>query len=230
MNRKNGEQEALSILRAQGFVFDESYGDDGTKHSNPDLRYSDGRYLEVTHTYHNNVIVSNPLSLSYNGKSLEDRQKVLEGAEIAFRRIKAGNYKTIEERNKDRHIIDNVFGSVDPRTVDRSEFECDLPVICASSDNVLRTIREKGNKYPNGNTDLFIFALKEEIDSVLYLIETKAFNGATRAFFEQIIECPFPAVYVSQWDFEHQLYDIEKPRMIVFYNENDTIRFEVKNQ
>ena len=56
MHRKRGEEEAVKILESKGYIFDKSYFDDNSQNSMPDLRYIDGRYLEVTHTFHNNNI------------------------------------------------------------------------------------------------------------------------------------------------------------------------------
>lgn len=44
-----------------------------------------------------------------------------------------------------------------------SEFKCDNPTISFSTDNILAEItKDKGPKYINSNTDLFVFVTAEE--------------------------------------------------------------------
>ena len=56
---KKGEEEARIILQSLGFKFSETYHDDGSKDNMPDFMYEDGRFLEVTHTNHNNKLYGN---------------------------------------------------------------------------------------------------------------------------------------------------------------------------
>ncbi len=55
-NRKKGEHEAITILEKLGIEIDKSYYDDNSQQSMPDVKCTDGRYIEVTHTFHNNAI------------------------------------------------------------------------------------------------------------------------------------------------------------------------------
>ena len=60
---KQGEQEAKMILERKGVAFDDNYHDDNSRPSMPDFKYLDEeRYLEVTHTLHNNAIITHLLS------------------------------------------------------------------------------------------------------------------------------------------------------------------------
>lgn len=59
--RKKGESEAIIILENIGIEIDRDYYDDNSHKSMPDIRCKDGRYIEVTHTLHNNAI---PTTLS----------------------------------------------------------------------------------------------------------------------------------------------------------------------
>ena len=52
IKRKRGEEEALIILKQVGIEIDEDHYDDNSKSKMPDLRYKDGRFIEVTHTRH----------------------------------------------------------------------------------------------------------------------------------------------------------------------------------
>ena len=54
--RKKGEQEAITILKNLGIEVDNDYYDDNSHKSMPDIKCKDGRYIEVTHTHHNNAI------------------------------------------------------------------------------------------------------------------------------------------------------------------------------
>ena len=54
---KPGEIEAKLILEHLGISFDSSYYDCNPGHSMADLKTTDGRYIEVTHTNHNKQIV-----------------------------------------------------------------------------------------------------------------------------------------------------------------------------
>ncbi len=53
--RKDGEEEAITILKNLGTVVDIDYYDDNSKESLPDIRCNDGRYIEVTHTHHDTI-------------------------------------------------------------------------------------------------------------------------------------------------------------------------------
>lgn len=55
---KQGEEEAKQILETIGRRIDETYCDDNSKSSMPDLRFKSGRYIEVTHTKHNNSVIT----------------------------------------------------------------------------------------------------------------------------------------------------------------------------
>ena len=54
--RKQGELEAITILESIGIQVDRDYFDDNSHKSMPDVKCTDGRYIEVTHTLHNNAI------------------------------------------------------------------------------------------------------------------------------------------------------------------------------
>lgn len=55
---KQGEKEAKQILETIGRRIDDSYCDDNSRSSMPDLRFKSGRYIEVTHTKHNNSVIT----------------------------------------------------------------------------------------------------------------------------------------------------------------------------
>lgn len=223
MKQKQGEQEAMEILKAKGYIFDELHVDDGRKKSLPDLRFADGRYLEVTHTYHNNGIVKNPQHIKFNLKSIAERRDISQEAWKAWERIHEGKYGGSADYLSDIKAVQRHFGAIDPLTGYSSEFHCDLPVIVASSDNVLREIEEKAKRHSSGDVDLFIFVLEEELNCVLHLIETRAYNGAADRFMRIVCDSPFHVIYLCQWDFDRQHYEINNPHMVVFSKANDKI-------
>ena len=53
-----------------------------------------------------------------------------------------------------------------------SEFDCDFPIIECSTENILREVREKGEKHKSGNTDLFIFVLEDEFRVMMDLLHS----------------------------------------------------------
>lgn len=88
---KKGEFEAMQILSEKGVKFDENYHDDNSKKSMPDLRYENGRYLEVTHTKHNNKDWSSPNEFAK--KSLEERVRISRCANLAYERLEQDEYE-----------------------------------------------------------------------------------------------------------------------------------------
>ncbi len=96
--RKQGEEEAMRILKAKGISFNEKHNDEGDKgYSVPDLQYSDGRYLEVTHTLHNNGLIKS-VPRNYCKKSLEEQYEIAKEAREAYERIRSLDYTFKDEQ------------------------------------------------------------------------------------------------------------------------------------
>ena len=232
-DRKRGEVEAMMILQAKGIVFEQDYIDTGSENSKPDLKCSDGRYIEVTHTLHNNSIADPQKPREYIKKSFSEQYQIAVNAGEAFHRLYHGTelYDRSDESNikKDIKTVNDYFGKYDSRTGMRSEFNCNMPIIECSADNILREISlDKGKKHPDGNTDLFIFVLEGEFDSMMYLIETRAYNGNYNRFMNAIVNSPFHTVYVCVWDFEKQEYILDNPKMMKYWKENDkTLKYQL---
>ena len=92
---KQGEQQAKEILERKGIAFDETHHDDGSKHSLPDLKYlGEDRYLEVTHTWHNNKIAKEPNQ--FHMKSTVEQLEIMENAHAAYERIRSLSYPLTE--------------------------------------------------------------------------------------------------------------------------------------
>lgn len=226
-SRKQGENEAIKILENKGYSFDYSYIDNGSQESVPDLRYTDGRFLEVTHTFHNNSIAQEPNLFSK--KSITEQLSIMNAAKEAYDRIQNIDYeqddngdlteKGLNNYHHDTALVKSHYGydctvwDFDKRF---SEFKCDTPIIEMTSDNILREIcDDKGKKHTDGNTDLFVFVLDGEMDAFKHLLKTRLWNGCSNSFFKSIIYSPFKRIYLCEWDFCHQKYNIENPELFI---------------
>lgn len=210
---KSGEIEAKSILMGKGIIFDETYHDDNSKPCMPDLKLSTGRFLEVTHTKHNNKDWSNPNR--FFQKTLGEKFKILIEAQNAYNRLIQDDYEKKEneeytakgksERNRDNKIVKKHYG-YDFDTHERSEFGCNAKGMSFLKNNILyEIIEDKGKKYPNGDVDLFIYILPEEY---------AAFMGEKEFFIEQVMKSPFKIIYLCIWDIFNQKYETGNPTLI----------------
>lgn len=224
---KQGEQEAKEILERKGIAFDDSHEDDGTKHSLPDLKYlGEDRYLEVTHTYHNHRYLDRVQR--FYSKSSEEQCAISEDAAEALDRIMRAEYPDTLEGHalfrQDRKKVKKHMG-YDPTEFSfsnkLSEFDCDLPIIRCSDENILREVAAKGKNHNSGNTDLFIFVLKDEFEAMMYVLRSGSENGCYGAFYSSLLHSPFPVVYVCVWDFESQTYETEDPVIMKFEKTDD---------
>lgn len=219
---KQGELEAKMILERKGITFDETHHDDGSKHSLPDLKYlGEDRYLEVTHTLHNNKIAMEPND--YYMKSTSEQQEIEEKAFAAYDRIRHIGYPNTEDGKaqykRDLKLVKSHYG-YDPTKIDFSEqfseFKCDRPTIECDPDNIIREVRSKGKTHNSGNTDLFIFVLEDEFEAMMYILRSGPINSACTAFVNCILRSPFPVVYVCAWNWETQTYEIDSPLIMKF--------------
>lgn len=219
---KHGEQEAKMILERKGIVFDESYHDDNSRPSMPDFKYQgEEHYLEVTHTLHNNAIVTQ--INRFHRKSTSEQLIIMGEARAAYERIHSLSYPHTEEGKEqyrsDLKLVKSHMG-YDPSkwsfAEKFSEFDCDSPIIECSTDNILREVQEKGQNHTSGNTDLFIFVLEDEFRVMMDLLQSGPQNGCYAAFFYPILRSPFPVVYVCAWNWEAQKYETEDPLIMKF--------------
>ena len=209
---KQGEKEAKLILSRLGFSFDPSYYDDNSKQSMPDLKTLDGRYIEVTHTKHNNNVTKcNKFSML----SAEEQLSKIEEAQSAYNRICHKDYETddtgsltqsaISQHEKDVKLKESHYGFINNEK--STEFKCDLPVIEYSVDNILREIvDDKGSKYKNGKTDLFVFVTEDEYRIFKQLLSEKEWNCTFSEFEKSINKAPFKTIFICCWKFETQQY------------------------
>lgn len=204
---KTGEKEAVAIMKSKGFEFDVDYYDDNSRSKMPDFKLSTGRFIEVTHTNHNNKDWNTPNS--FGQKPLDERVKIAEGALQAYERLCKDNYehdeKGVNERNRDRKVVKAYYG-YDFDTHKRTEFGCALKGMSFSINNVLNEINiDKGKKYPNGDVDLFIFVIEEEYNCVL---------SHKKNFLEKAKFSPFKTIYLCVWDMFNNKYETENPKML----------------
>lgn len=157
---KQGEQEAKMILVRKGVAFDDNYHDDNSRPSMPDFKYLDEeRFLEVTHTLHNNAIITH--INRFHRKSTAEQLEIMEKARNVYDRIHEYRYPDTEEGmvqyRCDLKLVKSHMGYDPTKWVfgeKLSEFDCDSPIIECSTENILREVREKGEKHKSGNTDL----------------------------------------------------------------------------
>ncbi len=248
--RKTGEQEAITILENFGIEIDKSYYDDNSRKSMPDIRCKDGRYIEVTHTNHNNAI---PKKISkfdklqpgedWSGYAQRHLDAETECSQ-AFDRIHHFDYEKDgigkltpdgqSQYKKDIKLLKEHLGydatETDPANKN-SEFKCDHPSICFSPDNILREIsNDKGKKYPDGDVDLFIFATNEEFRLIVELMPQTSWNGYAQSFLNRIFLSPFRKIYVCEWCFEKQEYNTNNPKLVIFYKDDEGLKWEWHNR
>lgn len=237
-NRKQGEENALKILKSKGISFNEEHIDNGQAgQSVPDLQYSNGRYLEVTHTLHDHKLTK-PEMRDYNKKTIQEQCGIAQKASNAYKRIRNRDYPTepgikgtltqdgLNQFSRDKKVVERFFGKKDERTGKRSEFKCDMPIVEFSSENILREIQEKGKKYSNEITDLFIFVTEDEYKSMMHLIETQKYNASYCSFMQMISSSPFKTIYVCIWMFEEQRYDVDNPTIMKFWKSGGKLHYQ----
>lgn len=225
---KQGEREAKEILEKKGIAFNGEYYDDNSKKSMPDLMYKDGGFLEITHTKHNNAIVK--CVNKFYQKTIDEQLAIMQQVKEAYNRYRSGNYSKDEKTEgqeqfvKDKQLLTLQYGEKLG-----SEFKCNQPIIIGSVDNIIREIKEdKGSKKFPSNTDLFIFALEEEVFIMIELLTQSRWNGASRGIIEAVIESAFPTIYVCAWDFFRQQYEIDDPLLVRLQKtEDDGIKYIV---
>lgn len=217
---KKGELQAKIILEKFGIQFDDEYSDDNCGCSMPDLKYKDGRYLEVTHTRHNNAIYSE--EKEYYKKSIKDQLEKAQTVSEAIDRIYYFDYEKsdlkltkdgLKQYKHDCKLLKEHLG-YDITSIEEpfSEFKCDIPIIQFSADNVIREVlKDKGEKYPDGNVDLFIFVTEEEYEYFFRIFNEMYLNEYANTCFKVLLDSPFLVIYVCIWDIIWQKYELEMP-------------------
>ncbi len=210
---KKGEREAQIILEQLGVLFDLSYCDDNSAQSMPDLKTADGRYIEVTHTKHNNKIVTD--GNAFSKLDTAQRHSKIDEVWVAYKRHQTKDYDTdvsgnltsaaIRQHRRDIKLIESHFGLTADGNF--SEFKCDLPSIEHSTDNILQEIVvDKGAKHADGKTDLFIFVTEDEYRTFEHPLTRKDGNRVYTHFVSAISAAPFRTIFICSWDFNSQKY------------------------
>ena len=227
---KPGEIEAKLILKHLGISFDSLYYDRNLGHSMADLKTTDGRYIEVTHTNHNKQIVI--AGNKFSKMSVSERISKMEDAHEAYIRLQQKDYEkdstgeltqtALSQCKKDVKLIESHYGIAS--NGESTEFKCDLPVIEHSVDNILHEIVEdKGKKYTDGKTDLFIFVTEDEYRIFTQLLSEKGWNGYFGVFTQKISNTSFKTIYICAWEFETQKYITEDSTLIMIEKRDDGI-------
>lgn len=225
---KQGEKEALIILTRLGISLHPSYRDDNSIKSMPDLKTAEGCYIEVTHTYHDNEIVSH--GNKFSQLDTARRLSKMEKARAVYTRHQQKDYETdaagqltsaaMHQRRQDIKLIETHFGM----TADgkHTEFKCDLPTIEHSIDNILQEIvTDKGSKHTDGKTDLFLFVTEDEYQIFEHLLTTKDWNKAYTHFVSAISAVSFRTIYICSWDFDSQKYITEDSTLTKIEKQDD---------
>lgn len=210
---KNGEKEAKEILIKKGLTFDNSYCDNNSKASMPDLKLSTGRFIEVTHTKHNHRDWNTPNK--FDQKEPEEKLTIVTEAQRALDRLdqdeyeKDENWEYTEEgneiRERDIKIVKKHFG-YDYDTHNHSEYNSDLKSMSFSSKLIENEILyDKGKKYPDGTVDLFIFVTAEEMRYV---------TNHEKQFLYNIKDTKFLTIYLCVWDMINNKYEVENPKIV----------------
>lgn len=233
--RKNGEEEAITILKAIGKIIDEKYKDDNSRPNMPDLKYAEepDHYIEVTHTNHDNSIYFEPRRFyrRKDGENSEEYNRRLKDVEYrcaeALTRLNSFKYEygddgklTMESQSiykKDLKLVKDHLG-YDPTKnsfKDRyTEKSCDRPTIIHSVENILHEIeKDKGPKHSSGNTDLFIYVTEEEYRIMLELLASYRFNGTSQDFLNRMCHSGFPVVYICEWNLRERRYNTIAPHI-----------------
>lgn len=222
---KKGELDAKKILENIGIQFDENYHDDNSQNSMPDFRYKNGRYLEVTHTRHDNAIFTT--ANKFSEKPIKEQLEIeIKAADAIDRMCNLGYGKDNTEKKQymeDFKLLKSHIGYDSTLFENKfDEFKCDSPMIMFSAENIMNEItKDKGKKYPNGDTDLFIFVAFDEYRCFWELLRQYEWNGCSRVAVNQIFASPFQVIYICAWDIERQEYNIQHPKIKKIVKIND---------
>lgn len=176
---KKGEITAKKVLEKIGCEFDDSYADDGSEKGDrkPDLKYSDGRFVEITHTKHPNLFTN---SSEYFSFSLEKRKEIEEQYSQALKRFFSGAYpksgRGEQQESDDKKIIASFLG------LGEDADEAELASFIYTKDNIVEVIKEKSEKHRGKDIDLFVFVTPEEFDEVEFIVQCNKMVGDEKYF------------------------------------------------
>lgn len=211
---KMGECAAKTVMRKIGFEFDDSYADDGTIKGDrkPDLKYADGRYLEVTHTKHPTLFSD---SSEYFSVCLDKKKELQSKYSESLKRFFSNAYprsgRGRQQEADDKKVIASFLG------LGENASEADLSAIIYSKENIIDVIREKSEKHNGKDIDLFIFVTPEEFEEVEFIVRCNEMVIEEKYYdllWFVIKNSVFYRVFICELDFKHP--EIEPNQMFCF--------------
>ena len=214
---KKTEKIAKAILEKRGKVFDGTYFDDGSSESMPDLRYANGRFVEITQTNHNNGLFCDDEDTEKAYKKEMKRQEVLDKLDLgAYRRYMTNDYPDGcgHSRSSDEKILREAYGWNKDTQTFGSEFGSLLSTIEYSIQNISKVIKRKHEKHKRKNIELFVFVTEEEFDLFEKVIENSQWNPIDKKLLEEIYDTCFKKIYLSVYNLEKQDYTYNEDKFI----------------
>jgi hypothetical protein len=212
---KKTEKIAKTILEKRGKVFDGTYFDDGSSESMPDLKYANGRFVEITQTNHNNGLFCDDEDAH---KRAMKRQKSLDKLDPeAYRRYMTNDYPDGcgHSRSSDEKILKETYGWNKDTQTFGSEFGSLLPVVEYSVDIISKVIKRKHKKHKkHKDIELFVFVTEEEFDMFEEVIENSQWNSTDKKILEEICSTCFRKIYISVYNLEKQDYTYSEDKFI----------------
>lgn len=214
---KKTEKIAKTILEKRGKVFNETYFDDGSSESMPDLKYVNGRFVEITQTNHNNGLFCDDEDAH---KRAMKRQKSLDKLDPeAYRRYMTNDYPDGcgHSRSSDEKILKETYGWNEDTQTFGSEFGSLLSTIEYSVQNISKVIKrkhKKHKKHKDKDIELFVFVAEEEFDMFEEVIENSQWNSTDKKILEEICDTCFKRIYLSVYNLEKQDYTYNEDKFI----------------
>lgn len=219
---KQGENEAKIILKGIGYDFDNDYYDDGETENNPDLKFADGTYLEITHTHHNFGAIKNPKPIDS-----DELKKAYEAYDrIVDCKYNKNNPDWINKFRHDLKLVRKCLG-YDISNGIYSE-NCKNPIFVFNTDNILDAIEIKSEKHGNKKCNLFVFITEDEFECVLKL-KNDTRNMATQYFYNRIINFQFEKIWLCVYDFENMSYNTTNPIILQFETSSNSCVLHMYN-
>lgn len=122
-----------------------------------------------------------------------------------------------EQQEKDCKLLKKTYGINEETGCFGSEYKADRPIISYSIKNIIRKITvDKRKKYEVGNNSvyLFIFITTEEMN----LLERGEEEFLIDYYFliDAIHESQFKNVFICEWDFDNNKYNLNNPKLLIF--------------
>lgn len=121
------------------------------------------------------------------------------------------------QQKEDCKLLKKTYGINEETGYFGSEFKADRPITTYSIDNIIhKIVVDKRKKYEVGNNSvyLFIFITTEEMN----LLERGEEEFLIDYYFliDAIHESQFKNVFICEWDFDNNKYNLDNPKLLVF--------------